>query len=158
MPVCFSSYLHAITLYSHTYRWHLIRLGCFLGAIVSGGLSLVTLFSKNSVLRGLTNDEAVRAACLSVFPMVMACQINKGLAYPVNGIIMGGLDWSFSTITMWIANVVCIAMLIGLAPVDLNSLWAALSVFMAVQWVTGAIRFLSGTGIWHLLRGGEKEK
>ena len=104
---------------------------------------------------------------------------------------MGGLDWSFSTITMWLANVVCIAMLVALKPVGLQSLWlgacvrvgvacevspqvpmvsffaspwyhtqptneTALSVFMAIQWVSGAIRFLSGTGVWATLRDGGK--
>ena len=59
-------------------RWHLIKRGCLLGALVSGGLSVATLLSKTSVLKGLTSDAAVQAACLSVFPMVMACQVNKG--------------------------------------------------------------------------------
>ncbi len=61
-----------------THRWHLIKRGCLLGAVVSGGLSVATLLSKTSVLKSLTSDAAVQAACLSVFPMVMACQINKG--------------------------------------------------------------------------------
>ncbi len=135
--------------------WHVIKRGCLLGAIVSGGLSVVTLVSKTSVLKGLTSDPAVQAAALSVFPMVMACQVNKGLAYPVNGIIMGGLDWGFSTATMWLANVVCIGMLLALRPnVSLQTLWMALSVFMGIQWVSGVVRFLSGTGVWGLLRVG----
>eukprot|EP00624_Nannochloropsis_granulata_P007048 evm.model.NODE_599_length_13732_cov_29.858433.3 len=151
---------------ARTNLWHLIKRGCLLGAVVSGGLSVVTLFSKTSVLTGLTSDKAVQAAALSVFPMVMACQVNKGLAYPVNGIIMGGLDWGFSTMTMWMANIVCIGMLLLLRPnVGLSQLWAALSVFMGIQWVSGVVRFLSGTGVWGLLRrqqgvvgGGEKKR
>lgn len=50
-------------------------------------------------------------------------QVNKGLAYPVNGIIMGGLDWSFSTAVMFLANAFCIASLLLLRPVSLNTLW-----------------------------------
>lgn len=133
--------------------WHLIKRGCVLGAMVSGGLSVVTLCSKSTVMRGLTSDLSVQATALAVFPLVMACQVNKGLAYPVNGIIMGGLDWGFSTVTMWLANVICIGLLLLWSPhVGLSELWTALSVFMAIQWVSGVIRFASGTGVWKLLR------
>jgi hypothetical protein len=34
-----------------------------------------TLLTKSSVLRGLTSDQAVRAACEAVFPLVMLCQV-----------------------------------------------------------------------------------
>ena len=80
-----------ITIFTH--RWHLIKRGCLLGALVSGGLSVATLLSRNSVLRGLTSDAAVQAACLSIFPMVMACQVNKGacvLVRALSGIRGGG--------------------------------------------------------------------
>jgi hypothetical protein len=58
-------------------RWHLIKRGCYAGGVVSGGLSLVTLLTKTSVIRGLTDDPAVRAACLAVFPWVMVCQVSR---------------------------------------------------------------------------------
>lgn len=29
---------------------------------------------------------------------------------------------------------------------------------MAIQWVSGAMRFLSGTGVWSLLRKSDKER
>lgn len=83
----------------------------------------------------------------------MCLQINKGLAYPVNGIIMGGLDWKFSTLKMWIANVICIGSIsMFMQPITLSSLWSGLTLFMATQWILGAVRFLSGTGIWNQLR------
>ena len=37
---------------------------------------------------------------------------------------MGGLDWTFSTVTMWLANFVCIGLLLATQPASLNSLWA----------------------------------
>lgn len=155
---------------------------------------MATLLSRNSVLRGLTSDAAVQAACLSIFPMVMACQVNKGacvlafvvwysrrgggracphtyaltrspppqkntiktflgLAYPVNGIIMGGLDWTFSTVTMWLANFVCIGLLLAFQPATLNGLWAGACccfgwmVLTVCDWrKTGAFRRPSSTG------------
>ena len=40
-------------------------------------------------------------------------KVAKGLAYPVNGVIMGGLDWGFSTAAMWAANAACISIVLG---------------------------------------------
>jgi hypothetical protein len=39
------------------------------------------------------------------------CFVSCSLAYPVNGIIMGGLDWVFTMIAMWAANFVCVGMI-----------------------------------------------
>jgi hypothetical protein len=37
--------------------------------------------------------------------------VRRSLAYPVNGIFMGGLDWVFTMIAMWAANFVCVGMI-----------------------------------------------
>jgi hypothetical protein len=81
--------------------------------------------------------------------------VLKGLAYPVNGIIMGGLDWKFTMAAMWLANFVSIAMIKfwqASSGVTLGKIWWALAAFMGTQVVTGAIRFQSKTGIWKVLR------
>ena len=84
---------------------------------------MLTFFQKESVLRGLTTDAGIREASRVIFPAVLVTQgmfltrtnymhfpcrlmintcaitnspVLKGLAYPVNGIIMGGLDWKFT--------------------------------------------------------------
>ena len=102
---------------------HLINGSILVGGIVAGGLSLLTFFQKESVLRGLTTDASIREASRVIFPAVLVTQgeicfllccfdsfslysrntnkhdayiVLKGLAYPVNGIIMGGLDWKFT--------------------------------------------------------------
>ena len=77
--------------------------------------------------------------------------VLKGLAYPVNGIIMGGLDWKFTMLAMWIANAVCVGMLKFGGVVTLNKIWWALAAFMGVQVVSGILRFLSHTGVWSKL-------
>lgn len=54
-----------------------------------------------------------------------------GLAYPVNGIVMGGLDWVFSMFAMWAANFACIGLIRGFAmkgAVSLNQIWWGLAV------------------------------
>ena len=51
--------------------------------------------------------------------------------------ILGGLDWRFTTIAMWVANGACLATLAvakqGSAGLTLGGVWAALAVFMWVQ-------------------------
>jgi hypothetical protein len=92
----------------------------------------------------------------------MVTQILKGLAYPVNGIIMGGLDWKFTMLAMWLANFICVGMIQfwarGGGVVTLGNIWWALAAFMGTQVVTGALRFSSKTGIWRILRAEKKEE
>ena len=111
---------------------HLINGSILVGGLVAGGLSLLTFFQKEGVLRGLTTDASIREASRVIFPAVLITQgdicfvphvlfdsfllflkktnkhdaytVLKGLAYPVNGIIMGGLDWKF---TMLVRKVYC---------------------------------------------------
>jgi len=139
---------------------HLINGSILVGGLVAGGLSTITWFQKESVLRGLTTDASIREASRVIFPAVMVTQVLKGLAYPVNGIIMGGLDWKFTMAAMWLANFVCVGMLQfwskGGGVVTLEQIWWALAAFMGTQVVTGALRFTSKTGIWRILRSEKK--
>lgn len=140
---------------------HLINTSLLMGGTVATGLSLTTFLQRDSILRGLTTNLAIREASTVIFPAVLLTQVFKGLAYPVNGIIMGGLDWIFSMIAMWAANAVCIGMIgfwsLGGATVTLSQIWWALGAFMATQVVTGIIRYESKTGIWRALRRGDKK-
>ncbi|GAX25364.1 hypothetical protein FisN_5Lh461 [Fistulifera solaris] len=94
---------------------HLINSSTIFGGVVATTLSLFTWFGRANVLKGLTTNIAVQQAALAVFPAVLLTQVLKGLAYPVNGILMGGLDWVFSMTAMWVANVVCVGMITLLA-------------------------------------------
>jgi putative MATE family efflux protein len=69
---------------------HLISTSLVLGGTVASLLSLTTFLQRDSVLAGLTTNVAVRQASAAIFPAVLVTQVFKGLAYPVNGIIMGG--------------------------------------------------------------------
>jgi Na+-driven multidrug efflux pump len=138
---------------------HLINTSLLFGGGIAAALSLTTYFQKASVLRGLTNNPAVQSAAAAIFPAVLLTQVFKGLAYPVNGIIMGGMDWVFSMVGMWVANITCVGMIRGWSrgaqTVSLNQIWIALAAFMGIQVVTGIMRYESKTGVWRLLR---KEK
>ncbi|KAL3922730.1 MAG: hypothetical protein SGILL_002050 [Bacillariaceae sp.] len=139
---------------------HLINTSLWIGGGVATVLSLTTYLQKDSVLRGLTTNMNVQKAAAAIFPAVLTTQVFKGLAYPVNGIIMGGLDWVFTMITMWAANFVCVGMIkfwsIGGAVPSLGRIWWALAAFMATQVVTGILRYNSKTGVWKVLKGDEK--
>ena len=134
---------------------HLINGSILVGGVVAGALSVLTYFQQDGVLRGLTTNVGIREACSAVFPVVLLTQVLKGLAYPVNSIIMGGLDWKNSMAAMWLANIVCVAMIQVWANANvmtLDKIWWALAAFMGTQVVTGVLRFQSKTGIWKMLR------
>lgn len=134
---------------------HLINTSILLGGGVAGVLSITTFLQQDSILRGLTSNAAIRAASASIFPVVLITQTLKGLAYPVNGICMGGLDWVFSMVAMWTANFACVGLvrLFSLqGNMTLGNIWWALAAFMGTQVVTGILRFESKTGIWKVLR------
>lgn len=138
---------------------HLINTSILFGGGVATVLSITTYLQQDSILRGLTTNPEIRNACTAIFPAVLVTQVMKGLAYPVNGIIMGGLDWVFSMTTMWIANFVCLGMIayfgmmngIG-GIISLNQIWWSLAAFMATQVITGIIRYESKTGVWNVLK------
>lgn len=127
-----------------------------MGGGVAGVLSLLTFFQQDSILAGLTTNLAVRDASATIFPIVLATQTAKGLCYPVNGVIMGGLDWKYTMIAMWAANFACVGLIKyfaqGGATVTLYQIWTALFVFMATQLVTGVVRYSSKTGVWKMLK------
>lgn len=109
------------------------------------------------MLSGLTTNIAVQDAALVILPAVIATQVLKGLAYSTNGIVMGGLDWVFTMLSMWVANFVCIGMVKGFSlfsgsPNTLGQLWWALAAFMGTQVVTSLLRLKSKTGVWKVLK------
>lgn len=136
---------------------HLINTSIGIGGIVATGLSLTTYLQKTKVLAGLTSNVAVREAAAGIMPAVLATQVAKGLAYPVNGIVMGGLDWKFTMLAMWLANFICVGMVQFGGVMDLNKIWWALAAFMGTQVVTGILRFQSKTGVWSLLKAENKK-
>ena len=121
-------------------------LGC------SSLLATGTYLNRNNVVAGLTTDPKVRAACLSVFPLVMLCQALKGLAYPVNGLLMGALDWSAASVTMWASNIACLLVLARPTPSSLDKLWRGFAALFIVQCGAGLLRVASRTGPWQRLR------
>lgn len=77
---------------------HIIMRGIQLGIIVSGILAMTTIFNQDNMLNSMTTSPEVRAAAATVMPVVLATQIFKGLSYSTGGILLGGLDWLYSTI------------------------------------------------------------
>ena len=133
-----------------------MALGLGVGATISTSLALLTFANRKAVVAGLTTDPAVRAACLTVFPLVMACQALKGLAYPVNGCLMGALDWSAASATMWLSNGVCALSLLRPTPTSLVKLWEGFACLFAVQCAAGLARVASRTGPFARLKGDDR--
>jgi putative MATE family efflux protein len=137
---------------------HLINTSVLLGGSVAVILSLSTYWRRDWILAGLTTNPAIRSAAAAIFPVVLITQVLKGLAYPVNGIIMGGLDWFYSMNVMWASNAVCLGLLqafkmaSGGALLTLTEIWWALAAFMGTQVVAGMIRYQSRTGVWKVMR------
>jgi len=67
---------------------------------------------------------------------------------------MGGLDWKFSMLAMWLANIACVSIikLQSGGIMTLNKIWWALAAFMGTQVLTGILRFQSKTGVWKALK------
>jgi putative MATE family efflux protein len=138
---------------------HLISTSVTYGGVVAIGLSLLTYWRRDILLRGLTTNVEIQTAAAHIFPVVLFTQVAKGFCYPVNGILMGGLDWTYTMIVMWLANAVCCAVL--MLPtlsssthhiVSLERIWWGLCAFMTTQVVLGVARYQSHTGPWRILR------
>lgn len=90
---------------------YLITISVAFGGLVATALSISTYLNRTKILAGLTTNIAVQEAAAVIFPVVLLTQVLKGLAYPVNGILMGGLDWFYSMLVMWLANFACVGLL-----------------------------------------------
>jgi len=111
---------------------HVIRRSLLLGLLVSGALSVTTFLNQDAVLNQLTKSTEVFAAAARIMPVVLLTQLFKGLAYSTGGIILGGLDWFWSSLGMQLASVLCIGV-IYVCPPSLWNIWVALALFMATQ-------------------------
>lgn len=148
--------------YKRTAARHVVGRGMLFGSIVSTAVSAVTFVNRRKVIDGLTILPEVRAAAYAVMPLVLTCQVLKGLAYPVSGALMGALDWRASAAAMVLAQG-CTLLLVavwsggGARILALNELWGALAVLFAVQTGAGLVRIVSGTGPWKALRNERPE-
>ena len=114
---------------------------------------------ERAVIAGLTTDAAVRAQCHRILAPMLACQLCKGLAYPANGVVMGGLDWQFATFGIWAGSALCIGLVASAPqPPSLATIWVGLSLFMGSQSLLSIARVVSRTGPWGMLYRGDQEK
>ena len=111
---------------------HVIKRSMQLGLLSSVTLTVVTLINQKNILAKMTSNAEVRAAAAAIMPVVLATQIFKSLAYSTNGVLLGGLDWIYSSVGMTAAAAVLIGLLKAL-PNSLWNIWVALLAFMAGQ-------------------------
>ena len=135
---------------------HLVARGLLIGGTAAALLSGATLLARRRIVTGLTTDPAVQVAMAAVLPAVLAAQVLKGVAYPINGALMGSLDWGAAAASMWAAQLSCVGAVAiwsrrGTVALSLPNLWATFVLLFVVQCVGGLARILSGTGPWKLL-------
>lgn len=76
---------------------HIIYRSLSVGLVISGALTLLTYLNQHRILSVLTRSPEVRAAVQVVMPMVLATQLFKALEHSTSGILLGGLDWEWSS-------------------------------------------------------------
>ena len=130
---------------------HVFRLGAAVGTIIAAGLTTLTALNPAKVIAGLTTDIAVREACAGIMTPVLICQLFKGLAFPANGVVMGGLDWGFATCGIRIGSLLCVGLVHLNSPPTLATVWIGLAAFMASQTILSAARIASRSGPWAML-------
>jgi len=137
----------------------IVQRGLQAGLILSGLLGGLTLLGQAHLLQAMTSDVFVQQIAQAAMPFVVIAQVFKALAYPTNGAIMGGLDWGFSAVTLWMAGAAGVGasaaathLNVGSCASALSSLWLGLTAFFALQLVMGLARIISGKGPWRLLR------
>jgi putative MATE family efflux protein len=126
---------------------HVIQRALILGLLVSSGLSVFTHFNLRNVLAKLTTSVDVQKTAAAIMPAVLLTQLIKGLTYSTGGIILGGLDWTWSTAGMLLASAVCVGLTRAL-PLTLTNIWLALAAFMGVQVIFSLLRVASSRGPW----------
>jgi len=144
---------------------HVVSRGLQAGLVLSVILSTITLLSKDVLLRLLTNDELVYKTASAAMTWVLAAQVLKAMAYPMNGALMGALDWSFSAVSLWLAGFAGVGLYYLCRPAAaagevaaLGSLWVGLVGFFGVQLVLGLLRIAARRGPWRALREAKEAK
>ena len=75
--------------------------------------------------------------------------VVKSVSFPVNGVILGEMDWRFSMLISWLANAVCFATLrFPSGPPTVARIWTAWSAFFGTQAVCGLLRYTKKAGEW----------
>lgn len=129
------------------------------GLVVSLVLGLPTLLWQGSLLRVMTSDTLVRATAAGAMLWVLLAQTFKAMAYPMNGALMGALDWNYSAVALWLAGLAGVGTARLLTDFAANgevaaliSFWMGLVSFFGVQLVLGLTRIASGRGPWQVVR------
>ena len=122
-----------------------------MGALVAGlSSSLIFIFRKQIISVFAKNSE-ISSSCHGALPLFLVAQVAKGFAFPMNGIIMGGMDWSTSMWGMCFANLSCFVSLRFFGQ-SIQGLWVAWAAYYLAQGLIGFLRYKSGTGVWKRLK------
>jgi len=139
---------------------HVVAKGLQAGLVLSLLLGGATFILQGPVLRLMTSDGLVRATASAAMLWVLVAQVLKAMAYPMNGALMGALDWNYSAVALWLAGLagvgafrLCAGPAAAAAGLPaLATLWVGLVGFFGAQLLLGLGRIASGSGPWRALR------
>ena len=83
---------------------------------------------------------------------VIASSVAKSLAFSINGIILGGMDWEIAFWSMFTANAACLVVL-SAERMSATQIWVGWCAYYVSQAIVGSARYMSKTGVWNTLKG-----
>lgn len=153
---------------------HLVKRSCQVGVLSSVIMSMLVYAFWNNIISTFTTSPAIQAAAATTLPFFLLAQseemrrrffgvsklvnanssfyfniVVKGFSLPMNGIIMGGMDWSAAMWSMCASNVACFLVL-KLKEESAKMLWMAWVASYAAQGLVLFIRYKSRTRLWSL--------
>lgn len=131
-----------------------IRLAIILGGLLAAGMAL----GAQPILSAFTQDPAVRAASLLIFPVVVLTQPLNALAFAWDGVLYGAGGFGYAARVMPLCALPAIACMLGSllsqAPdVQLAAVWGGLTLLMAMRSLTVWLPFRAGRAPFDKLRG-----
>src|SRR5690625_333815 len=114
-----------------------------LAVLVGVGLLSVFWLSRNLLGPAFTDDPAVTAGLLRIFPFVMLMQPLNAVVFVLDGILMGLEDFRYLAFAMIASAVTAVLFLLLVQPLGLGlaGVWWGLTVLMAVRLLTTGLRW-----------------
>lgn len=148
------------------------------GLVLSSSLAFLLFSFRRGIVSLLTKSPEIQAAALAAFPFFLVaqgkspwspfvvsipdgtrrnsfsftCPVAKGFAFPINGLLMGGMDWQVAMWSMCFANLSCFVALQCITESSVRGLWMAWTAYYLAQGLAGLLRYRSRTGIWRRLQ------
>jgi len=122
---------------------------CELGAMLGGIFGVIILAGWRIIPRAFTSDDDVVQATGAAWGWFGVMQPLGGIAFAIDGVLMGASD------TLFLRNFTVVAVVVGYVPLmlgtvylgfGLTGLWAGITLFVLLRVVLGSMRLRRG--VW----------